>query len=91
MSVLSSIAVGGPRLGAPNAGWDVAPLALAVTLVVLLWWIGIPLRGPVLLSAFLGGLLLDLGVDALGLSLATAIAVMVLTFTIVALRRIRAP
>lgn len=84
-----SIAVGGPRLGSADAGWDVAPLTLMVTLVFLLWWVGIPLRGPVLLSAFLGALFLDLMGDGLGVSLATMISVMMLAFMFVALRRIR--
>jgi hypothetical protein len=71
-------------------GWDPAPLVLTIALVVLLRLAGLSLRVPVLVGAVLGGLVLDLLTDAIDLSLATAIAVLALACTIVALARIPA-
>lgn len=69
-------------------GWDLAPLVLAIALVVLLRFARFPLRAPTLIGAVLGGLLLDLLTDSFDVSVAMAIAVLVLAFTIVALARI---
>ena len=85
-----SFAVGGPgpTLG---MGWDAAPLVLAVWLAVLMRWARLPLRvGRLLSLALLGGLALDLVDDAVGLSLATTVAVLGLGFAVVAARRPRA-
>ncbi len=84
-----SLAVGGPGpvLG---QGWDVAPILLMVTFVVLMRWARIRLRFASLMAAVLGSLLLDLVTDALQVSLMTTIAVMCLAFAMVALQRTRA-
>jgi hypothetical protein len=71
-------------------GWDPAPIALAIALIVLLRWAKVPLRVPALVGAALGGLFLDLFTDTFDVSLATAMAVVVLAFAFVALVRIPA-
>ena len=68
-------------------GWDPAHLVFAVVLVLLARATGVPLRPPVVFGAVVAGLLLDLVADVLDVSAATAIALVILPFAIVALLR----
>ena len=88
-ALVSALAVGGPNL-VSGEGWDVAPLVLMVTFIVLMRWARIPLRPIVLLYAFLAGLLVDVFTDASGASLPITVAILTLVFGLVALRRIPA-
>lgn len=80
------IGVGGPDL-VSGQGWDVAPLVLILALLALLRWARIPLRAPAVFATVAGGVFLDVIVDASGASFPTALAVLVLIFVIVALKR----
>jgi hypothetical protein len=80
------LAVGGPG-PTISGGWDFAPLALILTLIVLMRWAGIHLRAGTLACAVAGGLLLDLVTDAVHLSFLTAMALLTLIFAVIALRR----
>jgi hypothetical protein len=82
----ASLAVGGPNL-VSGERWDVAPFVLVAALLLLMRWARIPLRTPAVCSAAAGGLLLDPLIDASGMSLPVALAVLTLGFGIVALRR----
>jgi hypothetical protein len=87
MAVLDAyLAVGGPNL-VSGQGWDVAPLVLVGALLLLMRWARIPLHAPAVCSAVAGGVLLDPLIDASGTSFPFALAVLTLTFGIVALRR----
>ena len=85
-ALLDRLAVGGPHVMTAD-GWDPAPLLLAIVVVVLLRWIGVPPRLPVLLLAVFAGLTLDLVNDVSGVSLLTTISVLVLVAALVSLRR----
>jgi hypothetical protein len=87
MTVLPSLlAVGGP--GPTLAGgWDVAPLVLIVTLIVLMRWAGIQLRARTLACAVAGGPIIDLMTDAVHVSFLTTMATLTLVFAVIALRR----
>ena len=80
------VAVGGPHVMTAD-GWDPAPLLLAVVVVALLRWIGVPPRLPILLLAVLAGLALDLMNDVSGVSMLTTISVLVLAAALVSLGR----
>jgi hypothetical protein len=85
----SLLAVGGP--GPTIAGgWDAAPLALIVTLIVLMRWAGIRLRARTLACAAAGGAVIDLVTDAVHVSFLTTMATLTLVFAVIALRRIPA-
>ena len=79
-------AVGGPHL-VTGIGWDPAPLILAVGIAAILRRAGVPLGLPTLLAALIGGLVLDLLTDVFQISLAVAIATLVLVFSMVGLKR----
>ena len=82
----SLLAVGGP--GPTIAGgWDAAPLALTVTLIVLMRWAGSHVHARTLAYAFAAGLLLDLATDAIGVPFLTTLALLTLAFAVIALRR----
>jgi hypothetical protein len=85
-AIAATVAVGGPGL-VSGEGWDVAPVLLAVAVLVLMRWARIPLRTPAVLSAVAAGLLLDPLTDAYRISLLTTLSVLTLFFGIVALRR----
>ena len=80
------LAVGGPG-PTIQGGWDVAPLVLVVTLIVLMRWAGIQLRARTLSCAVAGGLLIDLVTDAAHLPFLTTMALLTLVFAVIALRR----
>jgi hypothetical protein len=80
------LAVGGPHVMTAD-GWDPAPLLLAIVVIVLLRWVGIPIRLPIVLPALLAGLALDLMTDVSGVSMLTTISVLVLVAALVSLRR----
>jgi hypothetical protein len=80
------LAVGGPG-PTIQGGWDVAPLVLVVTLIVLMRWAGIQLRARTLSCAVGGGLLIDLVTDAIRLPFLTTMALLTLVFAVIALRR----
>jgi hypothetical protein len=86
MLAVPSVAVGGPHI-VTGEGWDAAPLLLAVLLVVLLRWIAVPVRLPTVIAAVFAGLLLDLVSDVFRVSIFTVIALLLLAFTLVSLRR----
>ena len=83
------IGVGGPNL-VSGQGWDVAPLVLILALLALMRWARIPLHPPVVFVTIAGGVLIDVIVDASGASFPTALAVLVLVFVIVAIKRMPA-
>jgi uncharacterized membrane-anchored protein len=88
---LATVAVGGMPPALTPGGWDGAPLVLTISLILLLRWARFHLRFGVLVGvALLGGLAIDLIDDAIGISLATAVALLALTFTVVAVWRARA-
>ncbi|HET9249761.1 MAG TPA: hypothetical protein VFP13_07480 [Actinomycetota bacterium] len=89
-AVLGPLAVGGPHVMTAD-GWDPAPLLLAVVVVALLRWVGIPIRLPIVLLAVLAGLALDLMTDVSGVSMITTISVLVLVAALVSLRRATSP
>jgi hypothetical protein len=80
------LAVGGPNL-VSGQGWDVAPLLLMASMLILMRWARIPLRPPAILVAAGTGLLLDPLTDAYHVSLLTTLASLALVFWFVALRR----
>jgi hypothetical protein len=80
------LAVGGPNLVSGH-GWDPAPFMLMLFLVILMRWARIPTRGPALLGAAAGALLIDLTTDAFDISLFTISALLTLCFWFVALWR----
>ena len=83
------LAVGGPG---PTLGltWDVSPIVLGIAIAVLVRWAGIRISTRALLIVSVAGaLILDPLIDTFGISLATACAVLVLAFVIVAARRTR--
>ncbi len=82
----SRLGVGGPHVFVGD-GWDVAPIVLAVAILVLLRSFGLRVRGAALLVALGGGLILDLVTDAGRLRPATVIAVLGIASGVVALRR----
>jgi hypothetical protein len=82
----TALAVGGPNL-VSGEGWDLAPLVLVGTLLLLMRWARILLRAPAVCSAIAAGMLLDPLIDASGISFPVALAVLTLAFGIVALRR----
>jgi hypothetical protein len=87
--VLASIfppAVGGPHL-VTGIGWDPAPLILAAAIAAVLHRGGVPLGLPTLIAALLGGLALDLLTDVFTVSLAVVIAILMLAFSVVSLKR----
>ena len=53
-------------------------------------WSRIPLHAPAVFATIAGGVFLDVIVDASGVSFPTAVAVLVLAFVIVALKRMPA-
>lgn len=79
-------AVGGPG-PTIEGGWDVAPLVLVVTLILLMRWAGIHLSARTLACAVAGGLLIDLVTDAGHVSFLTTMALLTLAFAVIALRR----
>lgn len=86
MGISTLLAVGGPG-PTISGGWDFAPLALIVALIVLIRWAGVQLRACTLACAVGGGLLIDLLTDALHVSFLTAMALLTLIFAMIALRR----
>jgi hypothetical protein len=82
----ATLAVGGPNL-VSGQGWDLAPFVIVGTLLLLMRWTRIPMRTPAVGSAIAAGVLLDPLIDASGMSLAVALALLTLAFGIVALRR----
>ena len=80
------LAVGGPG-PTIEGGWDVAPLVLVVTLILLMRWAGIRVRARTLAYAFVAGLLLDLVTDSIDLPFLTTLALLTLVFAVIALRR----
>ena len=89
MTEFLTLAVGGP--GPTIAGgWDVAPLVLIATLIVLMRWAGIHMRARALMFAVAGGLLIDLVTDAVHMSFLTTMALLTLVFAVIALRRMPA-
>jgi hypothetical protein len=80
------LSVGGPHVMLAD-GWDPAPLLLAIVIVVLLRWVGIPMRPPMLLGALLAGLALDLVNDLLRVALLTTISLLILSAALVSVRR----
>jgi hypothetical protein len=83
------LAVGGPG-PVLDLRWDPAPLLFGALLVVLVRWVRLPLRlGTLLLVAGVGGVTLDVVSDAVGVSVATTCAVVVLVFAVVAAKRTR--
>ena len=86
MELLTLLAVGGPG-PTLRGGWDAAPLALIVTLTVLMRWAGIQVHARTLTYAVAGGLLIDLVTDAIDLPFLTTLALLTLVFALVALRR----
>jgi hypothetical protein len=82
----AALAVGGPNL-VSGEGWDWAPLLMAAALLLLMRWARIPVRLPAILVAVTASLLLDPLTDAFHVSLLTTLALLVLIFGIVALRR----
>lgn len=86
MTEFLTLAVGGPGPTIPG-GWDVAPLVLIATLIVLMRWAGIHLRARSLGCAVAGGLLIDLVIDAVHVSFLTTLALITLVFAVIALRR----
>ena len=85
-AAVPAIAVGGPNL-VHGRGWDPAPLVLIVLLVVLMHAAGVRIEPRTLVLAVSIGLALDLLTDAARISLLLAIAPIVVTLAIVALRR----
>jgi hypothetical protein len=86
LELLTLLAVGGP--GPTIAGgWDAAPLALIVTLIVLMRWAGVHLHARTLACAVAGGLAIDVVTDALDLPFLTTLALLTLVFALIALRR----
>jgi hypothetical protein len=83
------LAVGGPG-PTISGGWDFAPLALIVALIVLMRWAGILLRARTLACAVAGGLLLDLVTDASHVPFLITMALLTLIFAVIALRRMPA-
>ena len=71
-------------------GWDPSPLILAIAIVALLRLARFRLRPPILAGAALAALIVDHLADAFDVSIVTAIAMLTLTFAIVALARIPA-
>jgi len=87
-SALSTLlGVGGPNL-VSGEGWDVAPLVLAIALMLLMRWVGISIRIPAVLSAVAGALVLDLITDAADVSLLATLSILTPVFGMVAWRRI---
>ena len=80
-------AVGGPHVMTAD-GWDPAPMLLALVVLALLRWVGVPVRLPIVMLALLAGLALDLINDVSGVSLMTTIAVLTLFAALVSLRRV---
>ena len=89
MELLTLLAVGGPG-PTLRGGWDAAPLALIVTLTVLMRWAGIQLRARTLACAAAGGVIIDLVTDAVHVSFLTTMALLTLVFAVIALRRMPA-
>ena len=80
------LAVGGPG-PTIEGGWDVAPLVLVVTLILLMRLAGIHVHARTLAYAFVAGLLLDLVTDSIDLPFLTTLALLTLVFAVIALRR----
>ena len=80
------LAVGGPG-PIIEGDWDVAPLVLVVTLIVLMRWTGIHMHARTLTYAVAAGLLTDIVTDAIGLPFLTTLALLTLVFAVIALRR----
>ena len=80
------LAVGGPR-PTIEGGWDVAPLVLVVTLILLMRWARIHLHARTFVYAFVAGLLLDLVTDSIDMPFLTTLALLTLVFAVIALRR----
>jgi hypothetical protein len=89
LSTTDLLAVGGPNLVSGD-GWDAAPVALMITLIALMSWARIPLRAPAVVASVIGGLVIDLLTDAFHIPFLTTLALLVLVFAFVALRRIGA-
>jgi hypothetical protein len=86
IGILGSFAVGGPG-PVIAGGWDAAPLVLIVALLVLMRWAGIHLHARTLIYAVAGGLLVDLVTDAIDLPFLTTLALLMLVYALIALRR----
>ena len=80
------LAVGGPG-PTIEGGWDVAPLVLVVTLMVLMRWAGIHVHARTLMCAAAAGLVIDVVTDAIDLPFVTTLALLTLVFALMALRR----
>ena len=89
VAALASIGVGVPYRFVGD-GWDLTLLVLVVVMVALLRLARFRLRPPSLAGAALAALIVDSIADAYGVSVATAIAILVLVFGLVALARIPA-
>jgi hypothetical protein len=86
LEISTLLAVGGPGPTIEGA-WDVAPLVLIVTLIVLMRWAGIRLLPRSLACAVAGGVIIDLLADAFHVSFLTTMALLTLVFAVIALRR----
>jgi hypothetical protein len=81
-----TVAVGGPNLVYGN-GWDPAPILLFGLALILVRAAGLRIGPATLVFALGAGLTIDLVTDAAHVSIALAVAPLVLTFALLALRR----
>jgi uncharacterized membrane-anchored protein len=90
LHLLGAVAVGGMPPALRPGPWDAAPLVLAIALALLMRRAHLRLPTVMLLAvSLLGGLVLDSIDDAVGISLATSIAVLALVYAGVSVRRSR--
>jgi hypothetical protein len=69
-----------------HPAWDFAPLAISLVLLVLLRIARVPLRVPVVIGAFVAGLLIDGLAEATGISIAKSIGVLLAAALLISVR-----
>ncbi len=85
------LGVGGPNLAAGGGEWDVAPLVLAMALLLVCLGAGVRPRALALVGCLVGGIAIDLLTDALVVSPGVVLGPIVLVMAILAFRGTTVP